>query len=1521
MSNFPNNFDDDTTLPAVNDNITEAGGDAINALRDAVLALQLYLGLNGAGTTNSIATRLGVSIQPDGNIKPSAIASLGLVTLPITQDQIANHANIPESKLHLDHRTQDLFNYIRDLSADVNLALGWISTSGVKLEPHLLGVIYRHTMDQIDVSNDEDQFLSNNLRTLRNNLNSYTLVKDINNELLAHQWADGSPFGTSHTITTNNGSVYSSYYAHTASGIFINTSRFNNIPQTADDVQLFAEYIDSSSIFLLGTRIQNLYTAGISRVSRSSNLTEDGYGQHIVPPTPAIAYLKNIGNSSSPYDNIDTGDDIIEFKPAAGEQTSNRFDAKFALVKVGDIVRVNYGNIEVPYIIKEKKYSGASGAKKYIVRIAGKNQFYTTTAIARIDKPLANNNKYGELSISPVNNAFSSVPSLIINNPRGAQATGIGFNPDQFDEKHYLLYLAFYPTGFAQDGYTILPAIDVTGNRGTTPGAYSLESIVQATNNAFRAVGFNYRFTAFSYQGEFGICLAESYKNAAFSILSAAIKTDGTIDSAATSIAFPANVVDLQPVVGTIGSDPLGFGPTGSGIASPPFYSSYGTPTNATASQNPTKLLIPLRRNSYYVDGAEKERLNREPTQALDGYGDGYWVATIQDVTIPAGRVQTTYRIPLDLSTSGLKAGKTLVVQSLGSGTLSDFGRFTIQNVVFGCSPTNFTDITVYDSVHAVGASPSPVLQPFTNVAIYFGSDSVSFNTESATDFSVVTPFKRHFEVYVDFDGNTFTHERARINISGSTQTVNSVPLYGASELTKLDIIKVSPKLRGFQFGTVSKITLRIFNFSSSTGVFDGYLSSYDGTNYTHYGPRTTGRKGSVTRFYDETNTDYIDILFDISSSVSSLTEQIIDFQLFPTLSLDDHLMLLGTCQVNDTTQTVSRVVDGRQFGNTSEKDLSTSVFDYMSIPEKHLHTNGVVRGFDVYQNYNGATANIYLTGGVALVNGKFLNVNNDTVTIPAVRELFQSTFFDVIWAVCVNDIGDLKIIPTLDSPSGYPNEDRLFVAADVFSSTSYNLTAFTFADLVKNTRLTPLYLVTAVVTGTSSPNVAITIKDARRYVFKKDWGQTPTLSATSDLGEFRTWDSLASWLNNNEVFDTSVNLKGSFTSGVPSNISYNGGNTKVKLLGNSNTSLSLSSNTTITNVDLYDMTLAVPISGLTATLTNSNWEKISITGKLSNFTFNMANLKDSTFTITRDISSVSIVTFNNSVIENVTFNMQGVALAFTNCKVSNCNFLSTTTSNSINVNNTVNELSPFEKNNVGMGSTGCILSLAGNIRDNAFQWFNGNNSFIVNTEATITGNFFYTPNGITNLSAFIDFFDGTNAVISNNRFVRGTSNLTTGYINASAWTNGLVEITDNYFDSQTYNGVSQKLVNALPENWIFKNNINASSIVNNHRVTSASYTVNAIDEIVLVDAFVATTITLPALVNVQTGKTITIKDVGGSSDVYPILIKRPADGANDLIEGLNSDYTINVPYGSITLIATWKQIPLFGSLLMWSII
>ena len=1159
MSNFPGSLDDDTTLPFVNNNINEIGGDAINALRDAVFALEQNVGIGAAGTTNSLAQRINGVITPGGTLAASAITGLGLVTLPITQDQIANWAQIPESKLKLDHRTQDLFNYVRDLASDVNTALGWISVSGVKLEPHLSGALYQHTLNQINVSPNValSPLLNNVFRQARDNTNAYTLLSDMNNELVTHQWADGTPLSNAQNIITNGGNVFPSSYAHTSSGIFLNTARFTTIPQTANDLQQFAQFIDSASIFLLGSRIQNLYSNGIPRESRSSSLLIDGYGSSLIPVTPVIAYLKGIGTSSSPIDDINIGDDIIEFKPSAADQGSNVFDAKFALVRVGDIVRINYGSVEVPFVIKEKRYTQNSGVKKYLVRIAGKNLFYSANAFARIDRPLINVNKYGVLAVAAADNGVPALPSsLIIGSPRGAQALGIGFNPDQFDASHYMLYLVMYPTGTPTDGSVTLPGIDVTGNQGATPGSYTLDSVVATANNAFRQVGYNYRFIAFEYQGNFGIMLADSYNNASFSIISAVVASGGAFDPTATSNNYPNNVVGMFPVAVPAGStapDPLGLGPFGANVASPPFQATY---PSAEASQIPTQIFAPLKRNNYYVNGIEREKANLDVGQVLDVYGDGYWVATVQAQSVipgpsPSGRVQTTYRVPLDLSASGLKIGKTLVTLSLDGygGNQTDFGRFIIQSVNFSiaCPPlttTSYTDITVYDAVHGTALSPVPTITLGSQVAVYFGPDSVSINQESATDTTAVTPFKRHIEIYVDQNGNSFTHERGRVNAGGvSPLTINgNVPLNNYSELAKLDIMAISPKLRGYQFGSVSKITLNIVSYDTTSGVYDGYLASWDGTNpMTHQGPTTFGKKGEVVRFYDETNIDFIDVLFDINTGVGSFTNKQLDFQLFPSLSLDHEVMLIATCQYNDVNTSVSRLVDHRQFGNISEKDLSLSALQLMSLPERLLQGNGVIRGFDLEITTNPNAGQIYLTGGEALVNGNFLQISPQTVVIPTLKEFPN---FNVNWILCLNQQGEYQPIPLLDFDSvlATPNNPtRLFQALNLINGQNYFLDASLFSDVVNLRKdLVPLYMIAATTTLGPPPTISLVLTDARRYVNDVNNNLPLRFTSAASQGNFKSLSSVLNWLRYNNTFNGNVFLRGLTGSAGTVSAAYN---------------------------------------------------------------------------------------------------------------------------------------------------------------------------------------------------------------------------------------------------------------------------------------------------------------------------------------------------------------------------------------------
>ena len=1256
MSNYPNAFDDDSTLPAVNDNLDQIGGDAINALRDSVFQIEQTLGLNIQGTTPSLAARLGVFINQDGSPNVSVLTSLGLVTLPITQNQIADNAGIPESKLTLDYRTQDLFNYIRDLSRSVNQALDWIAVSGVKLEPHLIGAIYRHDLLQIDVSANPAFFLNNVFRVARDNTDAYTVINDMNNELLAHQWADGSPLANVKNIITNNGSSYPSSYSHLASGIFLETGRFAIIPQTATDVQSAFDFLDNASILTLGTRIQNLYANGISRNSRSSSLTADGYGQPVVPPTPAIAYLRGLGNSSIPVDDIAIGEDIIQFMPSAASQNNNSFDEQFALVRIGDIVRINYAadgyNIEVPFVISEKKYIQGGGNKIFIIRIAGKNIAYSPNAVARIDRPLFNNNKYGVLAVAGVDSPTTVLPSLIVGAPRGAQALGINFSPDQFNESHYLLYLALFTTGNPLDGYTILPGIDVTGNRGTTPGSYTLSSIVEATNQAFRVPGFNYRFIAFEYQGEFGIMLADSINNASFSVISAVVSGSGVYSQTATQLNFPNNVVDVFPSTGATAPDPLGFGPFGANIASPPFQTTYGS---AEAAQFPTILLAPLRRNNYYVNGAERELLNLDVNQVLDTYGDGYWAATIDGYSNnagPPGHTTVTYDIPLDLSASKLKAGKTIIVQPHGTNLgLANYGRFIIQSVNFTCCPPVQTQITVYDGVHATGTSPSLVAPVGSPVNIYLSASSVSFNAETATDFSPVSAsFKRHFEIYVDIDGNTFTHERGRLSINGNV-SVNGVTVYNSIPfLGQIDMVAISPKLRGYLFGSVTKITLQITSFDATTGNYTGNLASYDGIIFTRQGPTISGKVGEITRFYDETNVDYLDVIFELGNTVPNLSNQYIDIQLFPTLALDEEVMILASCQERTDTNTVSQIRDLRQFGNTSEEELTTSALNFISLPDRLLHFNGIIRGFDA--TVGGAYGNgglLSFKGGLALANGKFLDINDQIFIVPPLQEIYLSVAYPINYALCVNSDGELVtiVLTDFDSVLGTPNApSRIVTVKNAVSGTTYSVDSNTFSYILNNRKdLTILYIVSATVTGSGvSAATSLTIRDVRRFANDSDSSIPAVLTSDSSQGNFKTLAASLNWLKFNSAFQNELLVKGAFTLASDPGLNF-----PLTISGNGSTAtLIFNSAMNMSNVTFDHVTVTFN-SSLIATNVRFNDCVVTFNGAT---TFNNVIIDPSVVNVNALISNTGSANISDSTI-NVTI-AQGFAigsgLGFRNC-------------------------------------------------------------------------------------------------------------------------------------------------------------------------------------------------------------------------------------------------------------------------------
>ena len=115
MSDYPKKIDGSASLPLVRNNIVEAGADTINKIREAVINIEIALGIEPQGAMTSLSDRISKSIDENGEIKNSAIAKLNVISGPIVNSDVDQAAKISESKLNLDYSTQYLKSEIISL--------------------------------------------------------------------------------------------------------------------------------------------------------------------------------------------------------------------------------------------------------------------------------------------------------------------------------------------------------------------------------------------------------------------------------------------------------------------------------------------------------------------------------------------------------------------------------------------------------------------------------------------------------------------------------------------------------------------------------------------------------------------------------------------------------------------------------------------------------------------------------------------------------------------------------------------------------------------------------------------------------------------------------------------------------------------------------------------------------------------------------------------------------------------------------------------------------------------------------------------------------------------------------------------------------------------------------------------------------------------------------------------------------------------------------------------------------------
>jgi len=1242
MSVYPSDLDDDSTIIRIDDNITEQGGETINQLRDAVFKIQAELGINPSGSQSSVLNRLNVSLDSVGNIKQSALTAVGLVTLPIDNAQVGTNAGIQESKLALDFSTSSLRALISGNATLLNTVATTVATSGSDFSKHLVGgpaANLRHVASHIDI---------NDVPTDSRDT-SFTWSGIVDKD--GAQYAADNVAEALVEIAGNLGDHQNeTTAAHAASAISVDTSSFTTLETTSDTVQKALDNIDDNETLNLGMHRTTMHSNGVPRDARSQLLLVDGYAENVVPVTSVNTYLAHNPPGTVPVDDVYLGDNVVKFNPGAGA-AQYLFESKFSQVKPGDIITINYGNgLEASYEIDSTRFVLGS---EWYVRLNGTN-LDEATGYARIDRPLFDDQTHGILAVASANATpavtFPNIRgSLIVADPKGACALGLGFDPNQIDDEHYKLYLQFYPTGTPSEKTLTLPYIDVTGNAGATPGAYTLENIVQATNDKFREAGYNYRFIAYASNGNFGIMLADSIDGASFSIISG----DNSSGTLAEGV-YTENVVgDTNPDLAEL--DGLGLGANNANVASPAYQSSF---VDSTAALLPTKIFVPKRRRDYIVNGIRYDEL----APAANSNANRYWVAEITNRNATASTVEVTYTVEADLRDSELLPGKTIVVAPTVAFTSPsyydvDYGRFIIKTVNFSvCPGAQTTEITVINGLAHAGTPVAFSSPAGLAVRLYFSEDSTAVDEYNLIDTAPAGTYLRHHEIFVTDTKKTFTHERARLD---ATQVESSRQLAAAN----WNITDVAPKLRGFRDSdtTFNKyVRFYVLNYNSTTGEYDGYIGRRNPLNYTisEYGEIVRARKNIPTRFYDATNVDYIELLYDepgtaASWIMSANSARYIDIELFPSLALDDELLLLASCEIN--ANTVSQVISRKQTGSISELEFTDSAIDFIESGDRLLHANGVLRGL----SYRGPDPNdssvLIFNGGTALVNGHISTINDGTIRIPEVRSTASDT---VEWAICVNDEDQFEAIIVTSSKTH-------FFVSNI--APAYYLPSVSYTELINQRKdLTPI----AIVSVNISSFTLNSVTDIRKFIGANTINLPLTLvrpdtrpntgSADEDfIGNFESLGPLMWWLDHVDS-TRKVRVQGAVE--VNSSVDFNGLGTII-FDGEGEGSLTFNDDLAIGNADLYFKDIDVAVSSGTTVTASSGayiYGERSVFVLYSSFVMgNSAHFKNCEFYYYP--TTVGPSSTNNIINADL-----GGCLSFTysgtqNVAIENCNFISST--------------------------------------------------------------------------------------------------------------------------------------------------------------------------------------------------------------------------------------------------------------------
>jgi len=280
-SKYPNKLDTSVEIPVIRDNITEIGSDVLNSLRSAIFNIEKTLGINPQGATgNTVASRLNNALDNNGNITKDALDRSGLLSGPISNEDVSKVAAISERKLNLDFPTQLLQDQISIIDNRIALFIISLEELNALLSAHVHpDAKNRHYAKAITI----EPAIANPSSASARSLEEGTLQETLEELYNAHIHYTGEGVGSE-----NN--------SHNAGQLFYNNEETMDIISSSS-VQGAIDEIAGLQGQTLRSSILNLNSNGIIRTGSTFDEQEDNECGSLLVSASEISWAGPAGKS------------------------------------------------------------------------------------------------------------------------------------------------------------------------------------------------------------------------------------------------------------------------------------------------------------------------------------------------------------------------------------------------------------------------------------------------------------------------------------------------------------------------------------------------------------------------------------------------------------------------------------------------------------------------------------------------------------------------------------------------------------------------------------------------------------------------------------------------------------------------------------------------------------------------------------------------------------------------------------------------------------------------------------------------------------------------------------------------------------------------------------------------------------------------------------------------------------------------------------------------------------------------